>query len=108
MCLGEAPLFPAIVSCASVGGSSSDVTTNVCSSILSYLKTLSIRQFESVSGPLLEDVVESTGHFTALADLTEAMLWDDVGVVADEEYRQSLYDLIGFTADRERADSPEV
>ena len=108
MCLGETPVFPAGVSCASVGGLSSDVTTSVCSSILSYLKTHSVRQFESVSGPLLEDVVESTGHFTALADLTEEMLWDDVGVVADEEYRQSLYDLIEFTADGERAASPEV
>ena len=108
MCLGETPVFPSGVRCASVGGLSSDVATSVCSSILSYLKTHSVRQFESVSGPLLQDVVESTGHFTDLADLTEEMLWDDVGVVAGEEYRQSLYDLIGFTADGERAASPEV
>ena len=84
------------------------MTTNVCSSILSYLKTHSIRQFESVSGPLLEDIVESTTHFTDLSELSEEMLWDDVGVVADEEYRQSVYDLIGFTATGERAASPEV
>ena len=58
MCLSEAPLFPVNVSCASVGGLSSDVATSVCSSILSYLKTHSNRQFEGVSGPLLEDIVE--------------------------------------------------
>ena len=108
MCLGETPVFPAGVSCASVGELSSDVTTSVCLSILSYLRTHSIRQFESVSGPLLEEVTESVSHFTALADLTEEMLWDDIGVVADEEYRQSLYDVIGFTVDGERAASPEV
>ena len=108
MCLGETPVFPAGISCVSVGGLSSDVTTSVCSSILSYLRTHSIRQFETVSGPLLEEVTESIGHFTALADLTGEMLWDDVGVVADEEYRQSLYDAIGFTAAGERAASPEV
>ena len=105
MCLGETPVFPAGISCVSVGGLSSDVRTSVCSS---YLRTHSIRQFETVSGPLLEEVTESIGHFTALADLTEEMLWDDVGVVADEEYRQSLYDAIGFTAAGERAASPEV
>ena len=108
MCLSEAPLFPLDVSCASVGGLSSDVTTSVCSSILSYLKTHSVRQFESVSGPLLEDIVESTSHFTDLSELSEEMLWDDVGVVADEEYRQSVYALIGFRATGERAASPEV
>ena len=108
MCLSEAPLFPLDVSCVSVGGLSSDVTTSVCSSILSYLKTHSVRQFESVSGSLLEDIVESTSHFTDLSDLSEEMLSDDVGVVADEEYRQSLYGLIGFTATGERAASPEV
>ena len=80
MCLGETYVFPAGVSCVSVGGLSSDVTTSVCSSILSYLRTHSIRLFETVSGPLLEEVTESIGHFTALADLTEEMLWDDVGV----------------------------
>ena len=51
---------------------------------------------------------ESTSHFTDLSDLLEEMLWVDVGVVADEDYRQSLYDLIGFTATGERAASPEV
>ena len=25
------------------------------------------------------------------------MLWDDVGMTADEAYRQSLYELMGFT-----------
>ena len=108
MCLGESSLLPASVSCVSVGELSSDVTTSVCSSILSYLEAHCIRHFESMSGPLLEDVVESTGRFTALADLTEEMLWDDVGVVADEDYRQSLYGLMGFTVEGERAASPEI
>ena len=43
-----------------------------------------------------------------LAELTGDMLWDDVGVVAAEDYRQSHYDLIGFTVEGERAPSPEI
>ena len=108
MCLGESPLFPANVSCVGVGELSSDVTTSVCSSILSYLEARHVRHLDSVSGPLVEDVMDSTSRLTALSELTEDMLWDDVGVVADEEYRQSLYDLMGFTVGGERAPSPEV
>ena len=33
---------------------------------------------------------------------------DDVGVVAAEDYRQSLYDLMGFTGEGECAPSPEI
>ena len=108
MCWGEIPLFPANVSCVGVGELSSDVTTSVCSSILSYLEARHVRHLDSVSGPLVEDVMDSTGLLTALSELTEDMLWDDVGVVADEEYRQSLYDLMVFTVGGERAPSPEV
>ena len=47
-------------------------------------------------------------RFTVLSEMTEDMLWDDVGVVADEAYRQDLYHLMGFTAEGERAPSPEI
>ena len=40
--------------------------------------------------------------------MTEDLLWDDVGIVADEAYRQDLYRLMGFTAEEERAPSPEI
>ena len=108
MCLSESPLMPLSTGCVEVGQLSSDVTTSVCSSILSFLKSHSVRNYESVSGPLLEEVCESFGRFTATSELTENMLWDDVGVVATEEYRESLNDLIGYTAEGERAPSPEV
>ena len=108
MCLSESPLMPLSTGCVEVGQLSSDVTTSVCSSILSFLESHSVRNYESVRGPLLEEVCESFGRFTAMSELTENMLWDDVGVVATEEYRESLYDLIGYTAEGERAPSPEV
>ena len=97
MCLNESPLFPLNTSCVIVSRLTSDMTTSVCASILSYLNAHCIRNFESVSGPLLEEVLESSGRFTALTDLTEEMLWADVGVVAIEDYRQSLYELMGYT-----------
>ena len=108
MCLGEPAVFPLNVSCVGVGELSSNVTTSVCSSILSYLQSHHVRHYDSVSGPFLEEIAESTGRVMALADLTEDTLWDDVGVVADEEYRQSLYDLMGFTVGGDRAPSPEI
>ena len=108
MCLGGSPLFPANLSCVGVGQLHANATTSVCASILSFLKTHCIRHFESVSGPLLEEVVDAISRVTVLSELTEEMLWDDVGVVADEYYRKSLYELMGFTEEGERAPSPEV
>ena len=108
MCLNESPLLPLRTPCGSVGHLRSDITTSVCSSVLSFLKAHRIRRYESVSGPFLEEIAESFGRFTTLSDVTDDMLWDDVGVVAAEDYRQSLYELLGFTEEGERAPSPEI
>ena len=108
MCLSESPLFPLNTRCGDVGQLSSDISTSVCSSILSFLKAHCVRTYESVSGPLLDEILETFGRFTVLTELTENMLWDDVGVVAAEDYRQSLYELMGFTLEGERAPSPEI
>ena len=56
----------------------------------------------------LGEIAESFGRFTTLPGVTEEMLWDDVGVVATEDYRQSLYAMMGFTEEGERAPSPEI
>ena len=108
MCLNESPLLPLGTGFVEVGQLSSDVTTSVCSSILSFFKSHSVRNYESVSGPMLYEVYESFGRLTVLPELTEDMLWDDVGVVAAEDYRQSLYELIGFTAEGGLVPSPEI
>ena len=108
MCLNESPLFPLRTVCNSVGQLRSDITTSVCSSVLSFLKAHCIRTYDSVSGPLLEELSESFERFTTLSDVSEDLLWDDVGVVAAEDYRQSSYELMGFTGEGERAPSPEI
>ena len=108
MCLNESPLFLLRTVCNQVGQLRSNITTSVCSSVLSFLKVHCIRTYESVSGPSLEELSESFGRFTTLSDVSEDMLWDDVGVVAAKDYRQSLYELMGFTGEGERAPSPET
>ena len=107
-CLSGSPLFPAILSFVSVGLLPGNATTSVCASILSFLKSHCVRRFESVSGALLEEVCDAMSRFTVLSEMTGDMLWDDVGIVADEAYRQDLYRLMGFTEERERAPSPEI
>ena len=97
MCLSGSPLFPANLSCVSVGLLRGKATTSVCASILSFLKSHCVRHFESVSSPLLEEIGDAMSRFTVLSEMTEEMLWDDVGIVADEAYRQDLYRLMGFT-----------
>ena len=47
--------------------------------------------------PLLEEVIEANERVVNINELTEEMLWDDIGIVAGEEYRQSLYQRLGLT-----------
>ena len=51
LCLSGSPLFPLSTNCISLDELTSDTTTSVFASILSFLKTHSISNFESVSGP---------------------------------------------------------
>ena len=81
--------------CDGIGHLSSDVTSGVCSVILGYLAASHIRSYESVSGPLLEGVVESHRRLVDLSELKESMLWDDIGNVAGEDYRLQMYANLG-------------
>ena len=49
MCLNESPLLPLGTGCVEVGQLRSDVTTSVCSSILSFFKSHSVRNFQWAS-----------------------------------------------------------
>ena len=40
--------------------------------------------------------------------ITEELLWDDIGVVANEDYRQHIYEQLGYDREGERAMSPEI
>ena len=94
--------------CDGIGHLSGDVTSGVCSVILGYLAASRIRSYESVSGPLLEEVVGSHRRLVDVSELSESMLWDDVGVVAGEDYRLQLYTNLGYDINGERAASPEI
>ena len=67
-----------------------------------------MRNYERVSGPLLEEVLEANRRQTDLAELSENMLWDDIGFVAGEEYRLQLYACLGYTIAGGRSTSPEI
>ena len=86
----------------------SDLTNSVCATILSYLKTHHIRTYESVSGPLLEEVVEANVRIVDLTEFTEEKLWNDIGIVTGVEHGHSLYERLGYTIEGEQASSPEI
>ena len=91
-----------------VGYLSSDVTSSIGATIFSYLKTDHIRAYESVSGPLFDELVEASGRIVDLSEFTKALLWDDIGIVADEDYRQHVYEQLGYVRGGERSMSPEI
>ena len=108
LCLCESPQFPLATKCVQVGHMSSDVTSSVCATVVSYLKAHRIRLYESVEGPLLDEVSEAVGRITDLSDFTEELLWDDIGIIANEDYRRHIYEQLGYEVDGERAMSPEI
>ena len=108
LCLCEGPQFPLETKCVQVGHLSSDVTSSVCATVLSYLKAHRLRAYESVGGPLLDDVSEAIGRIVDLSEFTEDLLWDDIGIVASEDYRRHMYEQLGYEMNGERPMSPEI
>ena len=108
LCLCESPQFPLETKCVQVGHLSSDVTSSVCATVVSYLKAHRIRLYESVEGPLLDEVSEAIGRIVDLSEFTEDLLWDDIGIVASEDYRRHMYEQLGYEMNGERAMSPEI
>ena len=108
LCLCESPQFLLETKCVEVGRLSDDVTSSVCATVLSYLKAHQLRVYESVGGPLLDEVTEAIGRIVDLSGFTEELLWDDIGVVANEDYRQHVYEQLGYDREGERAMSPEI
>ena len=90
-CLGGGVQIPTNTSCDGIGPLSSDVTCEMCAIILSYVAAHRVRSYEIVSGPLLEEFLESHRRLVGLSDLSEDMLRDDIGIVAGEEHRLQLY-----------------
>ena len=108
LCLDGGVQSRSSLCCDGFGQLSSDVTSCVCAVILAYLSANHIQSYDSVSGPLLEEVTESHRRLVNLAELDEGMLWDDIGIVAGEDYRLQLYAKLGYTLSGERAASPEI
>ena len=94
--------------CDGIGQLSSELTEGVCAVIHGYFSASNIRGYGSVSGPLLEEIMEAHRRIIDLTDLSESMLWDDIGIVAGEEYRFQLYANLGYSVTGERAASPEI
>ena len=95
-------------SCVAVGELTCDVTSGICNRILRSLAKHGMRYLESVQGQLLDEVIKSNERLLDLAELNEELLWDDIGIVAGEDSRQSLYNRLGNNSDGERAVSPEI
>ena len=107
-CLDGRPHNSNSLLCGGIGHLSDEVTSGVCDVVQGYLAANHIRSYGSVSGPLLEEIMESHQRVVDLNELTESMLWDDIGIVAGEEYRLLLYTELGYSITGERAASPEI
>ena len=107
-CLGGGVQSTCNTICEGIGHLPSDVMSCVCAVTSGYWSANHVRSYGSVSGPLLEEVMESHRRVVDLSEITEGMLWDDVGIVAGEEYRLQLYASLGYDVTGERSASPEI
>ena len=92
--LVESVQCPTSAACDGIGRLSSDVTSRVCSVILSYLSAHRVCSYGTVSGP--KEILESHRRLVDLSDLSKGTLWDDIGIVAGEEYRLQLCSFVGY------------
>ena len=107
-CLGGGVQDTSNATWEGIGHRSSDVMSCICAVISGYLSANHVRSYGSVSEPLLEEVMESHRRLVDLAEITEDTLWDDVGIVAGEDYRFQLYASLGYNVTGERTASPEI
>ena len=93
LCLSESPLFP----------------LDYCLCYLSqFFEHSSHSELGEWIGFLLKEFVEANGRFVDLTDFTEEILWDNIGIVAGEDYRLSLKERLGYIIERERTSSPGI
>ena len=52
--------------------------------------------------------MEASGRLVDITGFTVGMLWDDIGIVAREEYRVHLYERRGYKREEKRSMSPEI
>ena len=107
-CLCGVPQIRNKITCMGSGNLSYDITSSVFSTVLKYLVSQNIRSIDSIIEELLPEIVEANKRLMDSSDLTEESLWDDVGIVSGEKYRESIYARLVFLRSNERAASPEV
>ena len=67
-----------------------------------------VRSYGSVSGPLLEEILDSYRILVDLSELSEDMLWYNIGIFAGQEYRFKFYPNLGYSLARAPSSSPAV
>ena len=80
-CLGGNVQSSSTTPCDGIGHLSTDVTSGVCAVILSYLVAHRVRRYGSVTGPKLNETMETHRRLVDLSELSEDTLWDDIGIV---------------------------
>ena len=83
-CLGGGVQSTSNATWEGIGHLSSDVMSCICAVISGYLSASHVRSYGSVSEPTLEEVMEPHRRLVDLAEITEDMMWDDVGIVAEK------------------------
>ena len=81
---------------------------SVCQTIGSWLDAQRVSNYDSISESLIDNVITSLTRNARDVVSAEDEMWDAVGRVATNQYREGLFARLGYTAEGERCQSPEL
>ena len=76
--------------------------------ILSWCQSRGVRSLQSIPDGLVAESIDAVGRALELGGVSMDDLWNEVGRLLTDDYRQSVYERMGLNPDGSRAASPET
>ena len=87
---------------------SSENISSMIRTISSCCQSRGVRSLQSIPDGLVAESIDAVGRAIELGGVSMDDLWNEVGRLSTDDYRQSVYERIGLNLDGRRAASPEI
>ena len=87
---------------------SSENVSSMIRTILSWCQSRGVRSLHSIPNGLVAECIDAVVRAIELGGVSMDDLWDEVGMLSTDDYRESVYERMGLNPDGSRAASPEI
>ena len=82
--------------------------SSIFRTVRSWCISRGVRSVHSIPDELVAECFDAVGRTNELRDVTLEQLWEEVGRLSADGYRDSVMERLGFTIEGERAMSPQI